>query len=111
MKNGRACGSAGTPCYVILRRHFALIKDVAQIAKYFAWHNDEGNKKAHAIMDEIHNGKFGSSEGIWVQVGEVLKIGTGGCPHIDAGWCGVNNKSCHASLLQDDGTVACAFSL
>jgi hypothetical protein len=50
----------------------SLLEDVVQIAKYFAWQSDVGDKKAMDIIFEIHNGKYGSCEGIWPQVAKAV---------------------------------------
>jgi len=49
-----------------------LIEDVIQICKYFAWDNDKGDEKALALIETIHEGKYGSKEGIWPQVDKAL---------------------------------------
>lgn len=50
----------------------SLLEDVVQIAKYFAWQDEVGDKRAVDIICEIHNGKYGSQEGIWPQVDKAL---------------------------------------
>ena len=50
----------------------ALLKDIKRIAMYYAWENDIGNKKAKALIDDIHKGKYGGREGVWVQAEDAL---------------------------------------
>jgi hypothetical protein len=47
-----------------------LLKDVVSIAQYKMWGNDE---KARDLIDEIHDGRHGSVEGLWVQVYKALE--------------------------------------
>lgn len=47
-------------------------RDVFEIAKYLCWFSDVGNEKAREIIHEIHEGKYGSHQGIWIQYGNLL---------------------------------------
>jgi len=52
-----------------------LLRDAIQCAQYLAWDmklDSVGGKKALEIMNELHDGKYGSGEGIWVQTGKAL---------------------------------------
>ena len=50
-----------------MNKDILLLRDVVEIAKYLAWQNDKGDKIAQEIMNDIHNGKYGNQEGVWVQ--------------------------------------------
>lgn len=52
-----------------------LLRDAIQIAEYLAWDiqlDTVGGKKALDIINEIHNRKYGSGEGLWVQTRKAL---------------------------------------
>jgi hypothetical protein len=49
-----------------------LLKDVVSIAQYKMWGNESGDEKARDLIDEIHDGRHGSVEGLWVQVYKAL---------------------------------------
>jgi len=55
------------------KKDIDLIKDVVQICKYLRYYDEVGNEKAEEIISEIHNKKYESSEGIWVQVEKSIK--------------------------------------
>ena len=53
-------------------RSTSLLANVVQIAKYLAWQNDVGDKLAEKIISEIHAGKYGDKQGLWVQVDNAM---------------------------------------
>ena len=57
---------------VISKKDLQFIIDVAQIAKYKLWDSDVGDYKAQQLIDEIHNNKYGSTAGIWVQFNRLI---------------------------------------
>lgn len=56
-----------------MKQELNLLKDIIQIAKYLAWQNKNGDELANEIINSIHQGKYNSNEGIWVQTEKALK--------------------------------------
>lgn len=52
----------------------ALMADVLEIAKYLQWNSGVGREKAQEIINAIHDGKYGDSQGCWVQADEALRV-------------------------------------
>ena len=50
-----------------------IIEDVIQLAKYKCWDTNNGDTLAHQIMEDIHKGKYGKKDGIWVQVADTMQ--------------------------------------
>jgi len=50
------------------------IRQAVEYAKYKAWNSEEGEEKAQSIVDDFHNGQYGSNSGIWVQVNEAVEL-------------------------------------
>lgn len=50
-----------------------FIRDVGSIAKLTLWNTANGNILAQEIIAEIHKGRYGSKEGIWVQFNDLLE--------------------------------------
>ena len=44
-----------------------LLSDIISYGVYKSWGNASGDKQARAIMNDIHAGKYGSTQGIWPQ--------------------------------------------
>jgi len=55
-----------------MKEHMSLIEEVVIIAKYLMFDGDPGRERVKAITDEIHNGKYGSRDSLWVQVDRAL---------------------------------------
>lgn len=51
-----------------------ILRQIVEYAKHKAWDNFVGDKKAKSIIDNFHNGAYGSGEGVWVQVDEALNL-------------------------------------
>lgn len=49
-----------------------LLADILEVAKYLYWNNEVGDTKASVIINDIHNGKYGSREGVWIQAEKAL---------------------------------------
>lgn len=49
------------------------LRQAVEYAKYKAWENEAGDKKAQMIVNSFHSGEYGSKNGIWVQVNESIE--------------------------------------
>jgi len=49
------------------------LRQAIEYAKYKAWENEAGDKKAQMIVNSFHSGEYGSKNGIWVQVNESIE--------------------------------------
>lgn len=50
------------------------IRQAVEFGKYKAWNSEVGEQKAQSIMDDFHNGLYGSVCGMWVQVNEAVEL-------------------------------------
>jgi hypothetical protein len=50
------------------------IRQAVEFGKYKAWNSEIGEQKAQSIMDDFHNGLYGSGCGMWVQVNEAVEL-------------------------------------
>lgn len=50
------------------------IRQVVEYSKYKSWNNEVGEQRAKYIMDDFHNGFYGSKNGMWVQVNEAVEL-------------------------------------
>lgn len=50
------------------------IRQAVEFGKYKAWNSEVGEQKAQSIMDDFHNGLYGSGSGMWVQVNEAVEL-------------------------------------
>ena len=50
------------------------IRQAVEFGKYKAWNSEVGEQKAQSIMDDFHNGLYGSGCGMWVQVNEAVEL-------------------------------------
>ncbi len=51
-----------------------LLEDVIQYAKYLQWDSVIGREKAQALADEIYEGRYGLTGGLWPQADEALQV-------------------------------------
>ena len=50
------------------------IRQAVEFGKYKAWNSEAGEQKAQSIMDDFHNGLYGSGCGMWEQVNEAVEL-------------------------------------
>jgi hypothetical protein len=50
------------------------IRQAVEFGKYKAWNSEVGGQKAQSIMNDFHNGLYGSGCGMWVQVNEAVEL-------------------------------------
>jgi hypothetical protein len=50
------------------------IRQAVEFGKYKAWDSEVGEEKAMSIMNDFHNGLYGSKCGMWVQVNEAVEL-------------------------------------
>lgn len=50
------------------------IRQAVEYGKYKAWNSATGEQIAQSIMDDFHNGIYGSKSGMWVQVNEAVEM-------------------------------------
>lgn len=50
------------------------IRQAIEYGKYKAWDSAAGEQIAQSIMDDFHNGLYGSKNGMWVQVNEAVAL-------------------------------------
>ena len=50
------------------------IRQVVEYGKYKSWNNEVGEQRAKSIIDDFHNGFYGSKNGMWVQVNEAVEL-------------------------------------
>lgn len=50
------------------------IRQAVEFGKYKAWNSEVGEQKAQSIMNDFHDGLYGSKNGMWVQVNEAVEL-------------------------------------
>ena len=57
-----------------LKTATTTIRQAVEFGKYKSWNSEVGEQKAQSIMEDFHNGLYGSKNGMWVQINEAVEI-------------------------------------